>query len=367
MKFLSPFTLAICTLIQPTMAESEFTAYLRQEYVDVNGQPQYHDLVVDGDLSGNVNTEQIEGSTRFVLYAMESDIPTGSLIKEHYVNETKVGEYTPEATVSIEAIDSVGGVARTRLDHPFSVSVTTSNLKTDRDDLQQATKEVHFYHAKVEYGPDSLSLDETSIVDSPENPSAVYTENATFSYLSDIYSQIDPGNTELIGEEIFTIVALPDFGFPDTTVIDQKKVLICPITTGQIFGIDPISYQKIPTVSYAINNLYPGNGTAAESAGIESKYGLLCYAGAKKGSISQDFLESNLVTSVPTTGESYPKDVSEKTANMTNIKNTVEDIGGGDITIELVQLTGIGIDRLDSVTFEYNPNVRINANISSSE
>ncbi|MGJ8671928.1 hypothetical protein [Rubritalea sp.] len=360
-------TALACTALSYTLhADSEYTAYITQEYTDVNGEVQSYPLVSGGSLEGTTNLVPIEGeSTRVYLTAFETTLE-GTTI-EHPLDSVVLGTYIPTANITINAVDYVGSVARTRLDYEYSVTVTVDDL-LDGDEFQQAAKQVDFYHSTVTYGPGSTSIADASVV-TPVDPTREYTAEGDHDYLLDYYSQVDAGNSDFFGEEVFSVQALPDYGFPDTTIIDEKKILVYPLPNGAIHGINAgEEYHEIPTITFDVYNRYPGGGSAAAALGLNSpQCALLCYAGAPNPDPDLAFVNSNNVTSVANGSESLLSDLVNNSANMTLIKNRVEQIGISTITIQLIQSTGIGIDNLSDVTFVYDPTISINGNINSSE
>lgn len=180
-----------------------------------------------------------------------------------------------------------------------------------------------------------------------------YTVNKVITF--DINSVPGADRTKVRGEERFTAWSLPDeYQAPDPQQLASQYIQIWPIADGTISGIvhNEFIRFKVPAITIAANDLYPGASVYAQA-----------YKGEKRDNtvLKEDaFLvpgshKSNPTVAVPW-NELLVLDDWEEVLN--------ED---GRWTLELVTLTPFGIDRLAFVSFDLDRTIEMNGSFTTVE
>lgn len=302
--------------------------------------------------------EAVSKSALFELYSVDSNNNT----KEH--GKQAVATYLPEASLEIVALDQSNGIPKTRVSSTFSVKLTVSGLVTNDPTVQDAAKWVNVYHSYTEYASGATGPDGQEVLTDSNTPTQIST-NGTQVLLDKIITQIPSSDLpSLRGEENITVLAQPDFGFQTPTELASAKIIVWPLTYGQLSGIENnTEVQVVDTITASLTNIYPGHNDFQNV----SSWNVLCYSGSKLGSINSVDIDNHNVTSRSTTTETVPTSIANRKVNMKRLKRVVTNGGAGTYTVELVQTSVHGIDRLDSITFDFDPKIRINTNVNSAE
>ena len=336
------------TLVSSNL-HAEFTPLIRQTttFDDPNSVPSVKILSDTSGLIGSaIAAESVEKSAFFELFSVDSETNT-----EASHDKKVVATYLPQARIEVITLDSNGGVPKTRVGSPFDVKITVDGLITNDPNAQDASKWVNLYHTHTEYAAGENEADGNEVENDPNTPIRI-NKNNELTYTSDDAILVS-------GEENITVFAQPDFGFPIPTELASAKVLVYPLTTGALAGIEPNeTIQYIENVTATMTNIYPG----LNDLGNDSSWNVLCYSGTKKASHNASTIEDSTVVHVGTKNKN-PESFTNQALDMDKIRGVMT--GKGYYTIELIQSTIHGIDYLDAVTFFYNTDIKINGNITS--
>ncbi|MFD2160015.1 hypothetical protein ACFSW8_13995 [Rubritalea tangerina] len=308
-------------------------------------------------LSGTAQAiQEIEKSALFELFSIDEN----GVQREH--GKQAVATYLPSAQIEILALDKANGVAKTRVSSPFSVQVTVDGLITNDPTVQDAAKWVNVYQYYTEYAAGATSADGQETTSESPNPIEL-NSNGQHTLLDNVITQIPSNNLPTLrGEETITVYAQPDFGFESPTELASDKIIVWPLTTGNLTGIENNdTVQVIDNIKANITDLYPG----LNDLGNTSAWTILFYKGSQKSQITSSDIEAHSTVSRSTTTESTPTSISNKGVGMSKIRQKAAREGEGTYTVELIQTTVHGIDRLDAITFNYQPTIRVNANLNS--
>lgn len=359
---------------------ADFIPLIRQTTTFEDGRAMSVKFIenVEG-LSGSVSaTEYIDKSALFELFSIDdSQYVSGEtenatdfddIVTEH--DEESSASYLPTADINIIAVDCSNGVAKTRVLSPFSVQIEVGGLVTDDPDAQDAAKWVNVYHTLTEYATDSFEVDGNETTTAPDDPAEIDSNGTTLFY-EEVITQIPSSNLfSLRGEETITVYAQPDFGFETPTQLGSDKIIICPMTSGSLELTDTLNsngfYASIPDVTVIVTDMYPGHNDYGNTSSCD----VLVYSGNAVSNPEDLYSASNSteldeakVHSWITTTELEPKSV-DTTVALSDLRRNATI---GTYTVDLIQHTVHGTERLSSVTFVYDPTIKVNANIGSAE
>ena len=352
-----------------THLAAEITPIIRQTTTSDDGTPssvKYLENV--SGLSGSAPAyEAISTSAYFELFSIDDN----NQRKAH--DKQSVATYLPEAVITITSVDSDDGIAKTRVDTPFSVNIAVSGLLRNDPDAQDAAKWVNVYHQLTEYAESSTEIDGNETV-SQANETRQIKRNRNVILLNNVITQIPSSDlSTLCGEEQISVFAQPDFGFETPTQLAIAKIKVWPMTSGSLTGINHLDeLLSIPPVTVSYVNAYPGSN----DRGNESSLDILLYPGEKKTSLTQqDFTDYSLVSMSTSTWADLRSDSFllgrrklNRKFNKSNKPHDNNKFDPGIHTIEFVQRTVCAAepDRIDSLSFNYCQTLRINANIHTS-
>lgn len=296
------------------------------------------------------------GGARFELWTFKSSSVTG--ITEYQLASSYVGAYIPVAKLEIISEDTAAPVLRTRADRPFKVNTTVSELLSGKDD-PEASKSVKFLRYVQSYGENGTGekLDRTKAQELPLTlpapmPEGVINQNGTVSLAFDYPHEEIPGTdlSKLRGEVTFTVKTQPDDrnGYHiASTNLDSKTIQIWPVADGSIKGITANQSIRfsLPTVTLALNDLYPSSTTYAQVYQGEPVLGTTGKIVPGSAIVVNDSVPQNKVLTL----------------------NDYDSVftSSGRWTMELVTATPFGIDRLDYVTFDVDRTIKVNSAITT--
>lgn len=284
------------------------------------------------------------GGARFELWTIKSSSVSG--LTSYLLDSTYVGTYVPAASVTIRTEDSTGVVPRTRADRPFYVDVTVNGLLSGATD-PDPSKSVKFLRHVQSYGVGGIGagLDRTQatlLTQSFINTNGTQTLTYAISAI--------PGadRSKIRGEERFSVFSIADYQAPESQLASQY-VQVWPVADGGITGITPnqMVYFALPTLTLALNDLYPNSTTYAQ-----------VYKGnAVLGTSGKIVPGSALVIS-----DSIPQ---SRVLTLNNYDSVFDS--DGRYTIELLTVTPFGIDRLAYISFDLDRTIQVNGSVTTIE
>lgn len=260
----------------------------------------------------------------FQLWSIYSPTAKTYLLDEQYVSS-----YLPTAKIEIQTGDPYSSVPRTRVDQPFSVTITVAGLHegSDLTDIPDAALNVAFTHTGVNY-PDGAHTLPASGAPAPVILREGYiTANGDTVVRFDVTNLSGADLTQVEGEESFTVSSLADYGVAQS-VMDSKRVQVWPVATGELSGLDPTKrYMDIPPITVVLDDLYPASETYVRA-----------YKGPPSGSPREPFLVQGSYVLV---ADSIPQ-----SRNL--VINDVNDFfkKEGPYTLEIIHETPFGFDIL---------------------
>jgi len=261
----------------------------------------------------------------FQLWSIHSPTAKTYLLDEQYVSS-----YLPSARLTINTMDPYTSVPRTRVDQPFSVTITVEGLYegTDLTDIPDAALNVAFAHSVVNY-PDGTHTLPTGAGAAPIMIREGYVKaNGDTVVRYELTNLSGADLTQVEGEERFTVSSLADYGIA-ASVMDSKRVQVWPVATGSISGLSKTKrYIDIPPITVILDDLYPASETY-----------LRAYRGAPSSSPPDPFLVEGsyvlLADSIPQARSLLINDVNDFFDKE------------GPYTLEIIHETPFGFDILD--------------------
>ena len=325
----------LCLLSPLALASSE-------DYTNLLRQIQQGETNVSWDMPVSPN------GTRPAALLTEED---GSLFQlwtisrktaeEYLLDQKLVGAYLPKGVVTIHTLDSYNGIPRIRVDQPFSVDFTVSKLLGGPNFPIAATKVLAQHHLAPNLDGTSVITPARAISGAPFS-SGFITRNGitTVEYAASAITAPDLRKGR--GEEHFVLHALSD-GTHTQTQIATAGLQVWPVATGTISGISENELLRgtPPALTVAVRDLYPSSSTQVR---IYSKGPDIGEEGkALPGSelILDQALPENRILIVEEYGELFDSD--------------------GPYRVDLLTTTPFGTERLDSVNFQVNRSLRVNA------
>ncbi len=278
------------------------------------------------------------GGARFEMWTMKSSSVSG--LTEYLLDSQYVGTYVPVATVVVRSEDGSSSIPRTRADRPFYVDVTVSGLLSGATD-PEPSKSVKFLRHVQSYGvggtgvginrAQATLLTQTSVTTNG-------TQNLTFL----VNSVPGADRSKVRGEERFSVFSLEDYQAPESQLSSQF-IQIWPVADGTISGIssNQLIRFSIPTVTLALNDLYPNSTTYAQ-----------VYPGNQQlGKTGKIIPGSGLVVN-----DSVPQ---SRTLTLSDYDKVFDSEGRW--TMEIVTVTPFGTDRLAYVSFDVDRTIKLNS------
>jgi hypothetical protein len=325
----------------------DYVNWIRQTQVDADGNSLEWDVTVTPS-GESLSQEGVgpEGSF-FQLWSIHS-----STAKEYMLDEQFVSTYLPTAKITILTGDPYTSVKRTRVDQPFSVTITVAGLDDgssglDPADIPEAAKKVKFDHLMMSY--DEVTHQPVAGVG---YESVAHTEVTKIGDTVNFYEITNLQGVDLRqveGEEVFTVTTFADFGTVAST-LDSQRLQVWPIATGSLTGIDStVRYVDIPTIYVDCVDLYPKSETYVRG-----------YLGSPTANPTNPFLLPasyvKIADSIPQNREMALKDLDELFEKE------------GPYTLELLHETPFGYDILDQIyPMKVDRTIEVNLNLYSGE
>lgn len=314
--------------------------------------------VASASVGDGINSElEINpGGANFELWTLKSS--TGAAPVEYLLSSSYVGAYIPIVTLEITSEDTAAPVLRTRADRPFQVYVKTEGLLAGEKD-PEASKSVKFLRYVQSYGVNGTgeNLDRDQATELPLSlpapmPVGIINQNGDLP-LTFASSEIPAKDLSKIrGEVTFTLKTQVDDrnGYHiDEKQLASKTIQIWPVADGKISGVTTNQAIRfsLPTLTFSLNDLYPGSTTYAQ-----------VYKGeAVLGTVGKPVPGSAFVNT-----EGIPQN---KVITLTDYDSVFDS--DGRWTMEVVTVTPFGTDRLDHVTFDVNRTIKMNGSFTTIE
>lgn len=232
-----------------------------------------------------------KGGSLFQLWTVNSTSAVSYLL-----DQKLVGAYLPKADIKITTGDPYTLVNRTRVDKPFTVDTTVSDIIAAGTGVPDAATRVLREQHIMNYPAGVYALDPTVVTANTATAKNYISANGktTVNFATSSLTA-SPDATKATGEEHFIVLALAD-GTIAQTQIASAKVLVFPIPSGVIAGItEGAEYRNlVPIPSITFTDLYPGSTTS-----------LMLYAGSTAAGtgtalVTRQSTETIKVLNVPT-------------------------------------------------------------------
>jgi hypothetical protein len=284
------------------------------------------------------------GGARFELWTIKSSSLTG--LTSYLLDSAYVGTYVPVATVMIRSEDTTGVIPRTRADRPFYVDITVTGLLNGATD-PEPSKSVKFLRHVQSYGVGGVGtgLDRTQATLLTQ--SSINTNGPqTLTYAINSIPGAD--RSKVRGEERFSIFSLEDYQAPEFQLA-SKYIQVWPVADGTISGIsqNQLIRFSLPTVTLALNDLYPNSTT---------------YAQVYKGNPVLGLTGKIVPGSALVISDSIPQ---SRVLTLTDYDSVFDS--DGRYTMELLTVTPFGIDRLAFVSFDLDRTIEVNGTVTTIE
>ena len=327
-------------LAAPVFAQGTFEFFMDQRNLDGGG---FIRSVVTQEDSMTSPMPVPEGGSEFVLWAVESSDLIPTPIWTHIGTEV-VGAYLPKGEMVILTNDPyTGGIPRTRIDQPFTLTYTVTGLQPDNAEAPPAAKKVIFDHRA------SLTILTDTVAEPDPNATpdlVLQGEIVQNGSESEPYYGHLPGDdiyTES-GIETFTLNALAD-GRNAPINLATAQVQIWPLATATFSGIeDGAKYTTVPAFTVELKKVYPDSETY-----------LQIYPGpSTPGTVGTKF-----------NGGLTHRDTKSRDGRLSfpSIANTLGS--DGEYTLEVITKTPFGEEILDTLSFEYDNTLDIRAGINA--
>ena len=327
--------LSILVFAAPFLAAENFIFILDQRNIEGDG---FVRSIVAQEDSMTSPLPIPEGGSDFDLWAVNSpsinELLNGSVepLWTHIGNEF-VSAYLPQGQLAIVTNDPYsGGLPRTRVDEPFTLTTTVSGLKPNDEEAPDAAKTVLFNHeaSVTPFTEEVLKPDPTA---TPELVSqGTITNNGSESESRLPILPVDYAFSAG-AIETFTLHALPD-NENVGMVLSTAKVEVWPLADATFAGIkDGAKYSQIPPFTITLTKLYPDSFT----------YLQIYPGGAAPGTVG---------TKIPGDYPHSDTKTIDKILTFAQLQNNVTQ--DGTYTIEVITETPFGKDIVGTpLTFEY--------------
>ena len=265
------------------------------------------DVYIDSEGVGLSQLGIPEGGAIFQLWTMDSISGSSWLL-----DTDVVGSGRPQANIYIDSVDSHAGIARTRVDIPFSVAIDYLNIQESGEGVDEALTKVRSYHYAEGYesegseeseeseavavGVQAVGLRTFGAATSKEvavalaanqnaNPQSnneviarlfgsdadsflvsvgydrIVMENIREEY-NDKFTQILPQE----GQDVLKIKGVENYvvemvtGVDDEIVLSNEKIEVYSVPDGAISGFNGEEIKVLPEeVNLTVNDAYPGS------------------------------------------------------------------------------------------------------------
>lgn len=307
----------------------DYVNWIRQTQIDEFGTEVEWDVTVTSS-GASLSQEGVgpEGSF-FQLWSIHNVTAMEYMLDEQYVSS-----YLPTAKITILTGDPYTSIKRTRVDQPFSVTVTVAGLDDGTsglapEDVPDAAKKVAFDRVKLNYDEDTHEPADPDAAPTPVSDGFVEVNGDTVNFY-EITSLTGPDLTQVEGEEIFTVTSLADFGTAAST-LDSRRLQVWPIASGSLTGIDSsVRYVDVPTIYAECVDLYPKSETYVRG-----------YLGSPTATPVDPFL---IPASYVKIADSIPQDREMVLKDLNDLFERE-----GPYTLELLHETPFGYDILDQI------------------
>ena len=291
------------------------------------------------------------GGARFDLWTVKSSSLSG--LTSYLLDTNYVGTYVPIATLVVRSEDASGVTPRTRADRPFYVDFTMLGLRSGASD-PEPSKSVKFFRHVQSYGIDGtgVGIDRTQATLLTQTSIAT-NGSQTQTYLLNSIPGAD--RLKIRGEERFSVFSLADYQAPESQLASQY-IQIWPVANGAISGIvqDQLIKFSLPTVTLALNDLYP-NSTS--------------YAQVYKGNPVLGTTGTIIPGSAVVIADSIPQNRVLSLASYDSVFTS-----DGRWTIEMVTITPFGTERMRTptgepacVSFDLDRTINMNTTVTTIE
>lgn len=309
-----------------------------------------YDLYTNDDSGSDTSYHPMEsGGSSYELYARGSAWDTTF----YFLDRKVVGFYLPQATVTIQSEDWTEGwfsnsvIQRTRADKPYSVAIKVWGLTPDDPLAPDAARQVLYTHTgqnfKSSYVPDGNG----------EYALASYLMGNSDPVLTPVYTLLTPmAPTKAMGVERFTISTLTDETITASSILQEKTILVWPVSEAVIEGIEPgfEIRDNLPNIVVHYKDLYPIS---------------LTYMQIYKGSENLGTVGTIVPTSLRWHNTIVPQN---EIISLENWENLIPE--DGTYTIEVLSITPFDNwepERMAHVTFSVNRVLKLNGQVITSE
>lgn len=278
-----------------------------------------------------------KGGSLFQLWTVNNTTAASYLL-----DQKLVGSYLPKADIKITTGDPYIPANRTRVDKPFKVDTTVSDIVAAGTGIPDAATRVLREQHIMNYPTGVYALDATVVTaNTPTAKGDISTNGKTTASFNTSSLTASPDATKATGEEHFVVMALAD-GTIAQTQIASAKVIVFPVPSGAIANITAGAVYKyqIPALFLNFNDLYPDSNTS-----------LMLYEGSTANGTG-----TALVT-IPATDPLKPK----TTSDTYDILNTAIK-KDGDYCIAMVATSCYGTEFLvNPIPFSVRRSISVNA------
>ncbi len=341
-------TIAVCGALVglfPSDARSE--NIVRQTQLSSGVQ---YDFITGNDQGTAQSSLPIEeGGASYELFARGSAWDTNL----YFLDRKIVGFYLPKSEIILETEDQThewagaNGVRRTRADRPFSVAIRVWGLTPNDPEAPDAAKKTLYTHTAQNY-------DDTYTPNgNAEYTLASYYMGNSNPEITPVYTQLTPASpTKAMGIERFTVSTLKDETVRQTSIVDEKMLIVWPISEAFIEGMEPGAKirDNLPKIIVRYKDLYPAS---------------LSYMQIYKGPENL----GTVGTLIPSTQRWHNTTVPQnEVISLENWENLIPE--DGTYTLEILSCTPFDNwqpERLSSVTFSVNRKIKLNGQVTTSE
>jgi len=320
-------------LTAPLKGADVYSNFIRQQQQTVN---VIWDMPVAPVGTGPAALLVQEGGALFQLWTINQ---TGN--KDYLLDQKLVGAYLPKGSIVIRTLDSYNGIPRIRVDQPFSVDFTVSNLLSGPNLPLSATKTLAEHHLAPNLNGTAIITAAQAVSNTPFS-SGYIEQNGTTTVNYPATSIKAPNPLKARGEEHFVLHALADGTFTQTQIA-TAFLQVWPMADGKISGIT--SGQLIrgtpPVLTVAVNDLYPRSTTTVKIYSTGTQTGPAGKSIPGSVIVLDQELPASRILSVKDYGNLFDSD--------------------GSYRVDLLTETPFGTEMLHSVPFTVNRSLRINA------
>lgn len=308
---------------------------------DGNSSPQLVKIVTEMSVQSFGQSLSKDGIPRdgavFELWTREVNPPYTS----YKLDTDKVGGFLPEAEITIKTLDP-HPTPRTRADQPFSVTINVEGLKSD-DDAPAEARMVRFKHLAENYPDGLLEFPDDKMTATPQFDGYL-TRNGdeVLRFEQTNIPADDP--LAAIGEERFSVETVGS----SATALAEARLDVFPVPAGTITGPENGSTVRVIPENFinSVEDAYPGSQ-------VYLQFTMSVPGRAPVTQIIQD-THRNIRTDQPDSFET----------TLTSLERFIS-VGGAIYNFELISKSPFGNEILDSLTFTYDPSIKLRGNFQS--